>query len=182
MQPVFFPNKQQNLQPECADTQVHVEGRKVKQKDFHLCALRTLQCTVVCGCMGSIRVSSSSALLQGLSNVWIVTGWLGWLLEEKHSKKHWSGFVLWLQVALIFLTYFITFLLIKCHVAYIWHPCSLVWLLYFQCKDSFSGLGSCSGRHLSVRCVCTLNFEDCSAKVNQGEIRKEDRLGPHLRL
>jgi len=54
--------------------------------------------------------------------------------------------------------------------------------LVFSCKGSFSGQGSCSGKHLIVQCFCTLNFEECSAKENQGEIRKEDRLGPHHTL
>lgn len=80
-----FPNKEQNLQPECADTQEYVERRKVKQYDFYLCAFHSLQCRVACGHIQSISVSSSSVFSLGLSSVWIVTGWLGWF--QKTAKN-----------------------------------------------------------------------------------------------
>lgn len=120
-------------------------------------------------------VAGTQQCLNSYRVTWLIPG-------RKNSKEHWSGFVPWLQMAFTFFTYFTAFLLVKCILAYIWPPCCLVWLLYFHCKDSFSGQGSCSGRHLSVQCICTLNFEESSAKVNQGEIRKEDRLCPHRTL
>lgn len=59
----IFPNEQQNIEPECADTEVRIEGRKVEQRGFHFSELRSLQCTVMCFHMQSLKVFSNSALL-----------------------------------------------------------------------------------------------------------------------
>lgn len=64
MQYHFFPDEQQNLQLQCGDTDVHIEGRKVKQKDFHFSELHTLQCTVML----------PYAILKGLFKQCLVTG------------------------------------------------------------------------------------------------------------
>lgn len=57
-----FPNEQKNLRSERADTQVHIERRRVKQ-DFYFSELHNLQCTVMCYHMCPLKVFSSNAML-----------------------------------------------------------------------------------------------------------------------
>lgn len=81
-----FPNEQKNLRPERADTKVHIERRRVKQKDFHFSELCSLQCTMMCYHMCSLNVFSSNAMLLGLSSVWVVRGDLADCWKQKAAK------------------------------------------------------------------------------------------------
>lgn len=63
VQSLFFIMSSRTCSQNVQINRCHIEGRKVKQKGFHFSELYSLQCTVMCYHMQSLKVFPSNALL-----------------------------------------------------------------------------------------------------------------------